>query len=85
MQTFHLIEPSGAANTGWHDGDAFIAGGTDLLQLMRADIVAPETTDRRDAVAAAQRSTRHRMDWSSARCARWPRSPRTMPSATIFR
>jgi xanthine dehydrogenase YagS FAD-binding subunit len=41
MQTFHLVQPGSAANAGWHDGDAFIAGGTDLLQLMRADIVSP--------------------------------------------
>ena len=42
MQTFQLIEPAAAANDTWRDGDAFIAGGTDLLQLMRANIVAPK-------------------------------------------
>jgi xanthine dehydrogenase YagS FAD-binding subunit len=38
MQTFELIEPHEAV---WRDGDAYIAGGTDLLQLMRNDVVAP--------------------------------------------
>jgi xanthine dehydrogenase YagS FAD-binding subunit len=42
MQTFELIKRSGPANSTWRDGDAFIAGGTDLMQLMRADIVAPK-------------------------------------------
>jgi len=37
MQTFELIAPGAA----WRDGDAFIAGGTDLLQLMKNDVVAP--------------------------------------------
>jgi xanthine dehydrogenase YagS FAD-binding subunit len=40
MQTFELIQPKGAV-AGWRDGDAFIAGGTDLIQLMRNDVVAP--------------------------------------------
>jgi xanthine dehydrogenase YagS FAD-binding subunit len=37
MQTFELIRPGAT----WRDGDAFIAGGTDLLQLMKNDVVAP--------------------------------------------
>jgi xanthine dehydrogenase YagS FAD-binding subunit len=48
MQTFELIQPKGApkgapvgAIEGWRDGDAFIAGGTDLIQLMRNDVIAP--------------------------------------------
>jgi len=40
MQTFELIQPHGAIED-WRDGDAFIAGGTDLLQLMKNDVVAP--------------------------------------------
>src|SRR5579864_2820595 len=47
MQPFELIEPHPGlheaphANSGWRDGDAFIAGGTDLLQLMKNAVVAP--------------------------------------------
>ena len=37
MQAFELVQPS----RDWHAGDAFIAGGTDLLQLMKNDVVAP--------------------------------------------
>lgn len=37
MQAFALVQPGG----DWHAGDAFIAGGTDLLQLMKNDVVAP--------------------------------------------
>lgn len=42
MQSFTLIgggdpHPPG----GWRDGDAFIAGGTDLLQLMKSNVEAP--------------------------------------------
>src|SRR3978361_1352242 len=37
MQTFELVR----SKTGWRDGDAFIAGGTDLLQLMKNDVIAP--------------------------------------------
>src|SRR5579862_4382385 len=38
MQSFELVPAGGA----WRDGDAFIAGGTDLLQLMKNGIVAPK-------------------------------------------
>ena len=43
MQNFTLLRPGSVSQAagGWHDGDAFIAGGTDLLQLMKADVVAP--------------------------------------------
>ena len=37
MRSFELVPPG-----DWHSGDAFIAGGTDLLQLMKSDVVAPE-------------------------------------------
>jgi xanthine dehydrogenase YagS FAD-binding subunit len=54
MQTFELMQPS----VIWRDGDAFIAGGTDLLQLMKNDVIAPrrlidlsETLSRDIAVA----------------------------------
>jgi xanthine dehydrogenase YagS FAD-binding subunit len=40
MQTFELVETKHAAGS-WRDGDAYIAGGTDLMQLMRNDVVAP--------------------------------------------
>ena len=40
MQTFELVRPNGSVK-GWRDGDAFIAGGTDLLQLMKNDVIAP--------------------------------------------
>ena len=44
MQSFELIRPRGIDGilSDWHPGDAFIAGGTDLLQLMKNDVVAPE-------------------------------------------
>jgi xanthine dehydrogenase YagS FAD-binding subunit len=43
MQPFALIRPENAslASDNWRDGDAFIAGGTDLLQLMKTNVVAP--------------------------------------------
>jgi xanthine dehydrogenase YagS FAD-binding subunit len=37
MQTFELVQ----LGNDWRDGDAFIAGGTDLLQLMKNDVIAP--------------------------------------------
>ena len=40
MQSFELIQPKGTIE-GWRDGDMFIAGGTDLMQLMRDDLIAP--------------------------------------------
>jgi xanthine dehydrogenase YagS FAD-binding subunit len=44
MQTFALMRPSSTnqAVTTWRDGDAFIAGGTDLMQLMKNDVVSPK-------------------------------------------
>jgi len=48
MQTFELIAPGAA----WRDGDAFIAGGTDLLQLMKNEVVAPRRlVDLSDALS----------------------------------
>jgi xanthine dehydrogenase YagS FAD-binding subunit len=43
MQNFALTTPdlSGGRFRDWQQGDAFIAGGTDLLQLMKNDVVAP--------------------------------------------
>ena len=43
MQTFEYVRPgtAGRASASWRDGDAFIAGGTDLLQLMKSNVVAP--------------------------------------------
>jgi xanthine dehydrogenase YagS FAD-binding subunit len=43
MQTFEFVRPGTAGQTqaAWRDGDAFIAGGTDLLQLMKSNVVAP--------------------------------------------
>lgn len=37
MQSFEFVQPLGDRRAG----DAFIAGGTDLLQLMKNDVVAP--------------------------------------------
>ncbi len=41
MQTFELVHPETIMNAAneWREGDAFIAGGTDLLQLMKRDVV----------------------------------------------
>jgi xanthine dehydrogenase YagS FAD-binding subunit len=43
MQAFDLVRPANVpqAFDAWHDGDAFIAGGTDLLQLMKNNVAAP--------------------------------------------
>jgi len=43
MQTFALVRPDSVslASEAWRDGDAFLAGGTDLLQLMKNNVVAP--------------------------------------------
>ena len=67
MRSFELVPPG-----DWHSGDAFIAGGTDLLQLMKSDVVAPERlTDLSDlklhAIAVV-------FTWGL--WPRWPRLPR---------
>jgi xanthine dehydrogenase YagS FAD-binding subunit len=43
MRDFTMVRPTGAAQAvgEWHEGDAFIAGGTDLLQLMKSGVIAP--------------------------------------------
>jgi xanthine dehydrogenase YagS FAD-binding subunit len=43
MQSFEMVRPDNAslALGDWRDGDAFIAGGTDLLQLMKANVMTP--------------------------------------------
>ena len=43
MQSFALLRPDTAARAAglWHNGDAYIAGGTDLLQLMKNDVETP--------------------------------------------
>jgi xanthine dehydrogenase YagS FAD-binding subunit len=43
MQTFAMVQFGGVSRGvgSWRDGDAFIAGGTDLLQLMKANVEAP--------------------------------------------
>jgi xanthine dehydrogenase YagS FAD-binding subunit len=43
MQPFAFVRPDNAALASeyWRDGDAFIAGGTDLLQLMKTNVAAP--------------------------------------------
>ncbi len=40
MQPFALVRADRTPDSGRH-GDAFIAGGTDLLQLMKSNVVAP--------------------------------------------
>ena len=43
MQPFDLVRPANVSQAfdAWHDGDAFIAGGTDLLQLMKNNVAVP--------------------------------------------
>lgn len=43
MQPFEFTRPdvAGRARASWRDGDAFIAGGTDLLQLMKSNVAEP--------------------------------------------
>jgi xanthine dehydrogenase YagS FAD-binding subunit len=43
MQNFELLHPRAIdqAARDWRSGDVYVAGGTDLLQLMKNDIVAP--------------------------------------------
>ena len=43
MQTFLLQRPDTVSQAlgGWQKGDTFIAGGTDLLQLMKNDVESP--------------------------------------------
>jgi xanthine dehydrogenase YagS FAD-binding subunit len=43
MQDFILLQPKGISEAvaTWREGDCFIAGGTDLLQLMKSGVTAP--------------------------------------------
>jgi xanthine dehydrogenase YagS FAD-binding subunit len=43
MQPFALLRPDNVSHAldHWREGDHFIAGGTDLLQLMKTNVVAP--------------------------------------------
>jgi len=43
MQTFLLHRPNTVSQAlgGWREGDTFIAGGTDLLQLMKSEVETP--------------------------------------------
>src|SRR3954452_14746436 len=43
MQSFSMIRPDTPARaaSSWQRGDAFIAGGTDLLQLIKNDVETP--------------------------------------------
>ena len=57
MQAFTLVpsaDPATAGRAASADGAAFIAGGTDLMQLMKANVIAPRTLVDLAHVGSAQ-------------------------------